>query len=164
MSIYQFIASNEPFDNLENPYLESLSIREALERNLEIPDFMVENPDLDPEEKIVLLCDTEEHMNELEITPQTELSFSELSGYSEKSSFAGIHWVYTKERALKLLDYLQDHLKRSPEVEIFSIWLDDQSPLDVRTLSSEALTLESLSFLDLSPGYGGPVCLRITSS
>lgn len=62
MSSYQFLASDHPFEKLENPFLERLSIREALERNMDIPDFMLENSDMDPEEKIFLLCDTEEHL------------------------------------------------------------------------------------------------------
>ena len=70
MSSYQFLASDHPFEKLENPFLERLSIREALERNMDIPDFMLENPDMDPEEKIFLLCDKEEHLEDLELHPE----------------------------------------------------------------------------------------------
>ncbi len=164
MSSYQFLASDHPFEKLENPFLERLSIREALERNMDIPDFMLENPDMDPEEKIFLLCDTEEHLEDLELHPE-EISFPEVSArLTENSYVVELQWCYNKERAETLLGYIKKHLTSAENLEIFSLWLDEKDPPQRMEVTLDCLNLSHLSFLDLSEGYQGPRCLHVKNT
>ncbi|HBW13639.1 MAG TPA: hypothetical protein DEF30_07470 [Proteiniclasticum sp.] len=164
MSSYQFLASDHPFEKLENPFLERLSIREALERNMDIPAFMLENPDMDPEEKIFLLCDTEEHLEDLELHPE-EISFPEVSArLTENSYVVELQWRYSKERAETLLGYIKKHLTSAENLEIFSLWLDEVDPPQRIEVTLDCLNLSHLSFLDLSEGYQGPRCLHVKNT
>lgn len=164
MSSYQFLASDHPFEKLENPFLERLSIREALERNMDIPDFMLENPDMDQEEKIFLLCDTEEHMEDLELHPE-EISFPEVSArLTENPYVVELQWRYSKERAETLLGYIKKHLTSAKNLEIFSLWLDEEDPPQRTEVTLDCLNLSHLSFLDLSEGYQGPRCLLVKNT
>lgn len=164
MSSYQFLASDHPFEKLENPFLEHLSIREALERNMDIPDFMLENPDMDPEEKIFLLCDTEEHLEDLELHPE-EISFPEVSArLTENPYVVELQWRYSKERAETLLAYIRKHLASAKNLEIFSLWLDEEGEPHRMEVTLDCLNLRHLSFLDLSGGYQGPRCLHVKNN
>ena len=164
MSSYQFLASDHPFEKLENPFLERLSIREALERNMDIPAFMLENPDMDPEEKIVLICDTEEHLEDLELHPE-EISFPEVSArLTENPYVVELQWCYNKERAETLLGYIKKHLTSAENLEIFSLWLDEEDPPQRMEVTLDCLNLSHLSFLDLSEGYQGPRCLHVKNT
>ncbi len=164
MSSYQFLASDHPFEKLENPFLERLSMREALERNMDIPDFMLENPDMEPEEKIFLLCDTEEHLEDLELHPE-EISFPEVSArLTENPYVVELQWRYSKERAETLLGYIKKNLTSAENLEIFSLWLDEEDPPQRMEVTMDSLNLTHLSFLDLSEGYQGPRCLHVINT
>lgn len=77
MSSYQFLASDHPFEKLENPFLERLSIREVLERNTDIQTSCWKTR-IWTQEKIFLLCDREKHLDDPELHPE-EMSFPEFS-------------------------------------------------------------------------------------
>ena len=164
MSSYQFLASDHPFEKLENPFLERLSIREVLERNTDIPDFMLENPDMDPEEKIFLLCDREKHLDDPELHPE-EMSFPEFSAlFTEHPYVVELQWCYSKERAETLLGYIKNHLTSAKDLEIFSLWLDEEGEPHRMEVTLDCLNLKHLSFLDLSGGYQGPRCLHVKNT
>ena len=60
MSRFDFIASDRPIPEVENPYIQIFSVNEALEKGIEVPKVLLEKADLDRNKKVILICDSEE--------------------------------------------------------------------------------------------------------
>lgn len=162
MSLFQFLASDKLLKEVSNPYMVLISINEAIKRNLEVPALILKNNKIDKDEKIILACDSEEHLDKLEIKRDMYYSDEYAQEYSQKPYYAQLQWRFTKSRAAQLYDYLMDQLKKVEEIEIWSIWLDDYAPANVKKVDIKDLKLKDLSVLDCSKGYVGPQCLIIT--
>lgn len=161
MSSYQFLASDKPFEKLENHYLMRLSIKEALERNMDVPEFMLDNPDVDQDEKVFLVCEEEDHLHDLEIYPEDNPTLSTQISITEKPYTAEIYWQYSSEQVEVLLSYIRSHMEKAHEVEIYSLWLDEVETAEKEVISLDTLSPEKLYFLDDNRGYNGPRCLLI---
>lgn len=161
MSSFQFLASDDLLMEVSNPYVELLSINEAIERDIELDDFFLQKTKEDRNEKIILRCDSEEHLNELQITYDRYYSSTAADEYSQKQYFAQINWYYTEARAKQLMDYILEQLEVVNKIEIWSVWLDDDQPARSRTINGKELTITDLTFLDLKEGFQGPECLVV---
>jgi len=161
MSLFQFLASDKLLKEVKNPYIEFISIKEALKRNIELIDFTMNDTEIDKEDKIIMFCDSEEHFEEIEINPEISYPSEYAEEYSNKQYFSELHWRYTEARGKQLVDYLKEQLQSSDEVEIWSIWLDDYKPASIKVINVNELSLADLEFLDISNGYEQPKCLVI---
>ena len=121
MSLFQFLASDKLLKEVTNPYMEFISINEAIERNIEVPVLILNNSKIDRNEKIILACESEEHLDELEIKKDMYYSDEYAREYSQKPCYAQLQWRFTKPRATQLYDYLMDQLKYVEEIEIWSM-------------------------------------------
>ena len=63
MSLFNFIASDRPIPEVENPYIETFSVNEALEKGIKVPEVLLEKADLDRNKKVMLTIDSEEHFD-----------------------------------------------------------------------------------------------------
>lgn len=124
MSIYQFIASNRPLKNVINPYVKLLSINDMIAMKMEIPNFLLKATK-DRDEKITLHCESEAQLDEIEIMTEINMPIESLATYTMKKYIASLTWRYTDQRAETLLEYLQDHMKSSDEVEVWNTWLNE---------------------------------------
>ncbi len=161
MSLFQFLASDKLLKEVKNPYIEFISINEALKRNIELNNFTMNDTEIDKEDKIIMFCDSEEHFEEIVINHDMYYSSEYAEEYSNKQYFSELHWRYTEARAKQLVDYLKEQLKSSDEVEIWSIWLDDHKSASIKSINVNELSLADLEFLDISNGYEQPKCLVI---
>ena len=161
MSLFQFLASDKSLKEVKNPYIEFISINEAIERNIEIADFIVNNEEIDKDIKTIMICDSEEYLYEIEINKDMYYSSEYAKEYSNKQCFSELKWRYTEVRAKQLIDYLKEQLKNSDEVEIWSIWLDEHKSASIKSINFNELRIEDLEFLDISGGYDKPECLII---
>ncbi|MCD8502162.1 MAG: hypothetical protein LRY71_11335 [Bacillaceae bacterium] len=161
MSIFQFLASDKQLHERKNPYIEYISINEALKRNVEMPSFILEDTDVDKDEKNIMYCDSEEHLNELEINHDLYYSVEYAQEYTDKPFVSELQWRYTKARAQQLIDYLVDQLQHVDEIEVWSIWLDEQEPAMIRTVLAAELKVSNLDFLDGTKGFLRPECLIV---
>lgn len=161
MSVFQFLASDKTLKEVENPYLEYISLNEALKRKMDIPEFIVEDTEIDKDEKNIMVCDSEEHLEELVITQDMYYSHEYAKEYSNKQHFFELQWRYTKARAHQLANYLIDQLKNVNEIEVWSIWLDEHESASIRTINIKDLTIADLAFLDMSKGFARPACLIV---
>jgi hypothetical protein len=157
LSIFQFLASNEKLKEIDNPYKEVISINEAIRRNIEIDELMMEGI-LDKEEKCILICDSEEHLDEIEISDDMYYSSEYAKEYSNKRYFYELRFRYTAERANQLIQYLKDQLNNVDEIEIWNIWLDEHETASLKSINITELSTQDLEFLD---SYDKPTCLAI---
>ena len=158
MSQFQFLASDRELPDLQNPYIELLSVNEATARNIEIPANLLQNLLIDRDRKIILSCAEEEHLDELEIKSSMYYSDEYARRYSDKKYFAEINFRYTQSRARDLIRYINDHLQTSGEVELWSIWLGDQQTPVIRSKQLQSLDASDLIFLN---GFSNAECLLI---
>ena len=108
-----------------------------------------------------MFCDSEEHMEEIEINHDMYYSSEYAEEYSNKQYFSELCWRYTEARAKQLIEYLKEQLKSSDEIEIWSIWLDDHKSASIESINVNELSIADLKFLDTSNAYEKPKCLVI---
>lgn len=77
-------------------------------------------------------------------------NFENVADYTEKKYGVCLEWVYyTKGRAEKILNYINDVLKAVDSVEIWLVWLRDYYEFDERPVIKK----KTLAFKDLSPEH-----------
>jgi hypothetical protein len=162
MSLFQFLASDKILEEIKNPYIELLSVNEAIKRNIELDDFVLNDSKINRDEKIIMSCDSEEHLDELEIKYDMYYSSECAEKYSEKQFFSEMQWRYTEGRAKRLYDYIITQLRIAEEIEIWSIWLDDQESANIRRINITEFSISDLDFLYKSNGFEKPECLVVS--
>ena len=164
MSLYQFLASNEPIKEKLNPYIEHLSVNDMIARGMEVP-FNLINHTINPDDKIVLWCDTEEHMDEIQILLQEENPYPDVVKFTNKPYIATLSWRYSDARAEALIQYLKEALSgdNAPqELELWQIWLADSiDGLKVHEFRIDDLTVAVLREHFGNNHFEHPICLRI---
>ncbi|WP_214889514.1 hypothetical protein [Exiguobacterium sp. s142] len=163
MSEFQFIASNQPLQEVENPYIEYLSINEAIKKGVVLPEMLTDDEELDRDEKILMHVESEEQLDEIEVKRELYYAEENVEAYSKKPHVAELRWRYTETRAQQLVDYITDHLKTADEVEIWKVWVDEQTEPSVKTITRDELTIDTLRFLG-DIGFERPECLRVTKA
>lgn len=161
MSIFQFLASDKPLEEVKNPYVKFISINEALACNIKLGDFIVNDTEIDRNERNIMVCDSEEHMGEIEIKHDMYYSSEYAKKYSNKQYFSELHLTYTETRAKQLVDYLKEQLNNLDEIEVWSIWLDEYKSASIKSININELSITDLEFLNTSNGYEKPKCLII---
>lgn len=161
MSLFQFLASDKLLKEVKNPYIELISINQALARNIKLNDFIMKDTKLDRNKKIILICDSEEHLEEIEINHDMYYSSEYAKKYSKKQYFSELKWRYTEVRSKQLIDYLKEQLEISDEVEVWSIWLEEYKSASIKSININEIDITDLEFLDGSAGYEKPKCLVI---
>lgn len=163
MSEFQFITSDRPLKEVENPYIEFLSINEAIKKGVVLPDMLTDDEDLDRDEKILMNVESEEQLDEIEIKRDLYYDVENVEAYSIKPHVVELRWRYSDVRAEQLIEYITDHLKTAEEVEIWKVWVDEQTAPNVQSITLDALTSDALSFLG-TDGFNRPECLRVTKA
>lgn len=163
MSEFQFITSDRPLKEVENPYIEFLSINEAITKGIILPEMLADDEDLDRDEKILMNVESEEHLDEIEIKRELYYAEENVEVYSKKLHVVELRWRYSEKRAQQLLEYITDHLKTAEEVEIWKVWVDEQTEPNVQSIKFDELTIDALRFLG-ADGFELPECLRVIKS
>lgn len=159
MSLYQFLASNKPLKNMVNPYIEFISINQMIERGMEIAEFILDDTQINREEKIVLICDSEEHLYEIQIKCDDPNRYAR--DYTDKKYISEITWHYTQERAQQLLEYIRIQMELSDEIELWNTWMDDVKIPFVNECKLNELTIDDIKNVFGKDGFKSPECLRI---
>lgn len=90
MSLFQFLASDKILDEVDNTYVEFISINDAIERNIKIADFILNDTKKNRDEKIIMICDSEELLDELEIKSDMYYSSDYAEEYSKREYFSSL--------------------------------------------------------------------------
>ena len=154
MSIFSFIASDRPIPEVENSYIQIFSVNEALEKGIEVPKVLLEKADLDRNKKVILICDSEEHIDELEIF--CVRSSYEAERYTKKAYISEIQWRFTKERGKQLKEYIHQLLEDTNEVELWRTWYDDQAEPIIYRLYESELRLKHIEEVFKNKGFERP--------
>lgn len=161
MSLLQFIASDVPLKNIENPYIKWMSINQAIKNGYKVEEELIENPKVDKDdESMLMFCDSMEHFEELEIIEKRTFRHNEY--YTKKKYCSEITWRYTDQRAKKLLEYIHDHLKESNEIELWRIWIDDNSTPIIYKVTENELRLKHIKKIFKQDVFDIPECMIIT--
>ena len=163
MSLFQFLACDKELEEIKNNHKEIISINEALSRKIELGDLILNNSSLDRDEKMILICDSEELLDELEINHNMNYSSEYSEQLSKKRHVSEIQWRYTEPRVKQLYDYIVDQLRTAKEIEIWSIWMDAPETAVIKSINVNDLTVEYLKFLDISNGFEKPECVVVRS-
>ncbi|TCI30251.1 hypothetical protein EVJ33_06200 [Exiguobacterium sp. SL-10] len=163
MSEFQFITSTQPLQEVENPYVEFLSINEAIKKGVILPEMIAEDQELDRNAKILMNVESEEQLDEIEIKRELYYAEENVEAYSKKPHVAELRWRYSDARAEQLVEYITDHLKTADEVEIWKVWVDEQTEPNVQSINLDELTINALRFLG-ADGFERPECLRVVKS
>lgn len=124
MSSFQFIASDFPLDDVKNRKIEHMSIAEAENLNIQLPNWYTKSMNIDRQEKILIYCEKEEYLSEIGISTNLYYGDIEARQATEKKYISSISWKYTDERALQLIDYIKNHLEMAEDLEFWNIWID----------------------------------------
>ena len=124
MSEYLFLSSDTPLVNIEyTDGSELLSIEEAEERNMPMPDWYEQDMGLiSRTDKVLLYVQDDTFFDEIQVWDKGDSAFSKK--YSNKKYHAGLQWNYSDERAVQLIEYIKEHLKTAAEIELWKVWLD----------------------------------------
>ena len=127
MSFQMFLASDLPMDEVENPHIELLSVNEAMEKGIKIPDFMLSNKSTIDRNKpsVMLWVDNEENLGEITIrnTEKVYLGLHDCNLETTLQHFSSLEWEYTEKRCKKLITYIKEHLEKANELEVWNLWI-----------------------------------------
>ena len=107
--------------------------------------------------------ESEEQLDEIEIKRDLYYDVANVEAYSSKPHVVELRWRYSDARAEQLVEYITDHLKTADEVEVWKVWVDEQTEPSVQSIKLDALTIDALRFLG-ADGFERPQCLRVTTS
>lgn len=168
MSVFSFIASDYPLAEVDNPLVKQLSVNQALEMGIEVPDFLLV-PSFDRNKPDVILWAVDENdLGELQITNMAkEFIWDDI--YSEKKYFASLEWTYSESRAEKLIEYIQNHLKFAEEIELWEIWIGDwfdepKPALKVLRISADDLAVSDIEKTFNKGSFEFPECMVVRRS
>lgn len=156
MSVFTYLASDFPLEEVENPHVRQMSVREALELGIQVPDFLLE-PDFDKDKPdVILWVDEEKNFDEPSIRSiKREELYDEIP--TDKEYIACLQWEYTPTRAQALLGYIHRHLATAPQLELAQIWLGEPcQKLKTYQISSGQLTIADLEKLLKNKGFEYP--------
>ncbi len=137
MSLLIYLASDCPLQERQSPHNRSMSIHEALSLGVEIPDIL-DIDKLDKDNPHMLLWSDSYSQNAETGGLQDNLFDDDFSILpmekwedilSEKKYCASLEWpTYTKGRAQMLISYIKEHLKHSPQIELWHILMGRSYP------------------------------------
>lgn len=158
MSFLTYLASNAPFDEVSNPHYQQLSVNEALAKGMEdIPEFML-MPGFDRDMPGMILWSDVEIVIDTDTGAMTdgdydddfaiwEIDRSMESVHTEKKYCASIEWGRcTAGRAARVIEYIRAQLKKSEEIELWHIWMNDGylARRESKTIPIDALRSEDI--------------------
>jgi len=158
VTAYQFLASNAPLKEVKNEKVEIISAKEAIKRKIEINLDWLNSEDLESDEKIILIAQSEDDLDEIEITVDVDGNFL---NYTKKLYTASLSWHYSENRALELINYIKEHLNEVTEIELWEIWADEITEPLIKRCSLSSLSTKDIEDIFGQEGFEVPKCLIV---
>jgi hypothetical protein len=120
LSFQTFLASDLPLPEVENAHVKQMSVNEAIEKGVSLPDMILNSTTIDRDKPgVILWADSEESMDEISIRTEEKVYLGRHDSPLETDleHFATLEWHFTKERAEKLIAYIREHLKKAVKIE-----------------------------------------------
>ena len=159
MSMMTCLASHTPLEALPNPHMKLLSINEALELGIKVPDSLLYS-DVDYDEPetylwsdIEISIDMDPLTGEVTVTGDVDDNFDIWpvdmvdTLRTQRPFLAAVEWGNpTPGRAAMLLDYIRRHLETAEDVELWQLWMgcegEEQPYVKRRSVKLAELTAE----------------------
>lgn len=159
MSMMTCLASHSPLEALPNPHMKLLSISEALEQGVKVPDSLLySGVDYDEPETylwsdIEIKIDIDPATGEVSVTGDVDDNFDIWpvdmvdALPTQRPFLAAVEWGGpTPGRAEILLDYIRRHLETAEDVELWHLWMgcenEEEPHAKRRTIKLAELTPE----------------------
>lgn len=168
MSVLTYLASDYPLEEVKNAHVKQLSVNQALELGIKVPDFLLE-PSFDKDKpNVILWVDDEKNFGEISIREFQRADICD-DLYTQKRFLAYLEWDYTESRAENLIRYLQAHLLNAYEIELWRIWLGQWFDDGMPRIKKHHINIEQLTCLDLEKVFGKnnhefPECIIVSRS
>lgn len=164
MSRLFYFASDMELSEQPNPYLNYLSVNEALSLGLEINKDLL-NEDISYDEPgVITYCEDEKNFS---YPVFYQLDPKDLFDYigTSKEHCVALQWEYSDDTVNVVLDYIKKQLEKVPYIEMWSVWLGNV-PEDVNTVSTMSeLSVDELTvsmLRDFYTSHNDYRCLVIT--
>lgn len=162
MSKLIYFAGDDPLKEVKNPHIKTMSVNEALAAGLDIRDLLLLNEKLDRDEPdVVLWMDDETGIPDDQFSIIPFEKWDEI--HTQKTYCAILDWSYTKERAMRVIEYIKDYLQHTDEAEIWNIWMGTSYPpprIKKIKINADELTPELLEKIDSVDCYQEPALYK----
>ena len=98
------------------------------------------------------------------MTIHTIDDLSEVSNYTDKKNCATIEWKYNEENAEILIDYIKEHLKICPRIELWNTSNEVSKEAVITKCSKHILTKERIKEIWGKESFEQPECLVVYNS
>lgn len=142
MSSYSFIAVDFEIPELDNPKARIITVKEAIEFGLK-PPYPMTWESMNPDAKL-LNFENESDLGELVITKGTPYE-DIVRQHTDKPLIYSIGLVFSKSRVNRLLEYLKENIKEEKELELWSIWLNDEVIIQPILCDYEKISISDLT-------------------
>lgn len=96
---------------------------------------------------------------DIKISTITDLS--ETSNYTDKKNCASFEWSYSEQNAEKLIEYIKEHLKLCPRIELWNTANTDNKDAVVKKCSKYILNKEYIKEIWGKESVSQPECLVV---
>lgn len=122
MSRLYYFASDTLLEEQKNPYIEMLSVNQALEKGIDVKlDCFGAGFDRD-KPGVILFCEEEEKLGYPNIYAFQRDEYYDDIG-TKKSFCTALEWSCSEENTKVVLDYIRSQMEVTEELEIWSVWL-----------------------------------------
>ncbi|MDO5294272.1 MAG: hypothetical protein Q4F05_16160 [bacterium] len=161
MSRFLYVASDHQMEEQPNPYVEVLSINEAIEKGLELElDMFNQSVDRD-KPGVILWVEDEEKLEVPEFCDiENKEYYDEI--ITKKPYCIEVQGNIRESNADIVVSYIKKNVEKGQELEFWKVWLDEEIRPDfhdIELISINDLTNEKLLEVINSQTY--PMCLRI---
>ncbi len=95
----------------------------------------------------------------MKISVLTDLS--QISEYTDKKNCATFEWNYTDENAEKLIEYIKEHLKICPRIELWSTQIGEKRDAIIKKCSKYILNKDYIKDIWGKDSLDYPQCLIV---
>lgn len=125
MSTIYYFASEEKLEQLDNPYIQSLSVNQALQLGIQV-DLECFDETLDCDEPdVILYCSDEQKFGYPSIYELQKEDYYENIGTEKQFCVQLQADVRSNEVLTIVLEYIQKQKKRCQEIEVWNVWLGE---------------------------------------
>ena len=122
MSRLYYFASDSVLEEQPNPYVRLLSVNQALEMGVEVNLDMFGDDFNKDEPNTILFCEDETQFEYPNIYCINKNDFYDDIG-TKKQYCTALDWYYSDTTVDVILKYIQNQMKISSELELWSVWL-----------------------------------------
>lgn len=148
MSLIMFFASDKPFE-----IYEGIKMVNKKNQNIKMQKKL--------EEANVSILTKEMAMSDSFFVFKMDGNFDDAMRYTKKKYCADIEWRYNDKDATLAISYIQQCMKETKELELWSIWQNEKREAQKKTIRLKDIKIEDIKEIWGQTWYTNPVCYTI---